>query len=128
MSLHWWFFLALNTLTILILTLKKFYKISIEWTGKNYFVASPLIGITASITSTSAYLHISLQSLPDPNTKKNSTAVLSPIPLTSAYKESSTLLTSSQKALVQQIIGCLLYYARAIDSSLLVAFNIAAQL
>ena len=64
-------------------------------------------------------------SLNNSNIKKILKPVLVPSPTCKPY--SNDLLPSKQKTLVQHIIGCLLYYARAIDSSILVASNKISQ-
>ena len=106
----------------LISTLTCCYKISLDWSGKNYYE------LTLDWCYNLNYLDIGIPSnIPSIHTrfhhKKPSPPVLAPIPL----QNNPSLLPTSQKPLVLQIIGCLFYYIRSIDSSLLVALNIAAQ-
>ena len=46
---------------------------------------------------------------------------------TAIQKNNSLPLNLSKTKKIQQIIGCLLYYARAIDNTLLVALNMLSQ-
>ena len=43
------------------------------------------------------------------------------------HPDTSPSLSTPNKTKIQQIIGCLLYYARALDNTMLVALNTIAQ-
>lgn len=118
----------------LISALKNFYKLSTDWTGKNY------CGLTFDWQYDKGFVDVTMPDyipavLTRFNHKRSSTIVHTPykvapfVPPTRGQRQyaptpdTSPALDAKGTTLVQQIVGCLLYYARAIDNTMLVALN-----
>lgn len=120
----------------LIAALKTRYRITIDWTGQQY------LGLTLAWDYIARHVDCSMPGYiertlhrfhhPAPNKPQHSphawTAPHYGAP--TQYAESpdtSTPLSASNTTLLQQILGTLLYYARAVDNTLLVAINTLAS-
>ena len=112
--------------------LRKLYEISVDWSGKNY------IGLTLKWDYTKRTVSISMPNYIEnvlvryqhkkPTRKQNSPHVWTPPTYGKQYQilqeeKHVTELPPSKKLLVQQVVGSLLYYALAVDCTLLVALG-----
>ena len=119
----------------LIATLQKLYVITIDWTGSKY------LGFTITFNHDDHYVDISMPGYiekvlqrfaPQQTTGAASPAIYTPptygAPDLRPATDDSPALSTSEKHTLQEIIGCLLYYARGIDITLLTAVNHIASL
>ena len=119
----------------LIATLQKLYVITIDWTGSKY------LGFTITFNHNDQYVDISMPGYiekvlqrfaPQQTTGAASPAIYTPptygAPDLRPATDDSPALSTSEKHTLQEIIGCLLYYARGIDITLLTAVNHIASL
>ena len=124
-----------NDVNHLIQTLQKFYKVSMDWTGAHYY------GLTINWKYADQYVDLNmpcyisnvLARFQHKPSKPTHTAYLitysnSSVPYQNAVqKDLSPHLNTKDTKTIQQIIGCLLYYARALDNTLLVSLNTISQ-
>ena len=105
-----------------ITTLQKLYVITIDWTGSKY------LGFTISFNHDEQYVDISMPGYidkvlqrfaPQQTTGAASPALYTPptfgMPVLRPITNDSQTLPTAEKLILQEIIGCLLYYARGID-------------
>lgn len=116
--------------------LKEFYEISVDWTGTKY------VGLTLDWDYHRGKVHLSMpgyvkkalerfdhqppaspQNSPYPHTRPNYGAKIQ----YATDPDSSPELGKKEKKFIQQVTGTLLYYARAVDSTLLTALSAIAS-
>ena len=122
----------------LINSLQQYYKLSTDWTGKNF------CGMTLDWHYDDGYVDVSMPDYIPALLKKlrheqperpqfspylitNSTPLKKGQQQFAPAPDTSELLSPSETNIIQQIVGSLLYYARAIDYTLLPALNTISQ-
>ena len=116
----------------LIQTLKGHYEISVDWNGRHY------IGLTLQWDYRNRLVHLSMPGYcekagqrfqhPKPNKPQHQPYPSTPrtygnTPQMCASTDTSPALDKPQKTFVQEVIGVFLYYARAVDCTMLTALG-----
>ena len=118
----------------LINTLKELYPITIDWTGNKY------LGISLEFDNSNQSVTLSIPGYIDKLLQRFQPAGIQQAASPSIYVppkygkttqyikiDNSEVLTASEKKKIQEIVGSLLYYARAVDPSMLTAVNAIAS-
>ena len=114
----------------LIATLRSLYDLKVDWTGQQY------LGMTITFDATAKSVALSMPKYIDkviqrfcPNISRGAASPMVYVPPTyGAHQQTATIdtgdpLSAADRVTLQEIVGCMLYYARAIDSTMLTAVN-----